>query len=184
MVNVKVLKLGLKVSSDTILVSVPWCGSQPTLRVWLTFNSSTDVWNVLCFEEWTSNGAHHGWTVFSSGLKFPNWSRQEMISVSLSFVWWTKMVVEIGNIILSALMWWQKSSPNKYSRVYCWHKNGGFAVGSTSNIHIKLNIGIRILCFLAIGFSPSQGQRQHSQKMSEVVEVHFKPIKRWNHCRQ
>lgn len=56
MVNVKVLKLGLKVSSDTTLVSVPWCGSQPALRVWLAFNSSTDVWNVLCFEEWTSKG--------------------------------------------------------------------------------------------------------------------------------
>ena len=119
MVNVKVLKLGLKVSSDTTLVSVPWCGSQPALRVWLAFNSSTDVWNVLCFEEWTSNGAHHGWTVFSSALKFPKWSRQEMISVNLSFVWWTKMVVDIGNIILSALMWWGESSPNKYNRVYC-----------------------------------------------------------------
>ena len=56
MANVKVLKLGLKVSSDTTLVSVPWCGSQPTLRVWLTFDSSTDVWNVLCFEEWMSKG--------------------------------------------------------------------------------------------------------------------------------
>lgn len=56
MANVKVLKLGLKVSSDTTLVSVSWCGSQPTLRVWLTFNSSTDVWNVICFEEWMSKG--------------------------------------------------------------------------------------------------------------------------------
>ena len=56
MVNVKVLKLGLKVSPDTSLVSVPWCGSQPTLRVWLACNSSTDVWNVLCFEECPGSG--------------------------------------------------------------------------------------------------------------------------------
>ena len=117
MVNVKVLKLGLKVSPDTSLVSVPWCGSQPTLRVWLACNSSTNVWNVLCFEEWMSKG------LTMAGLCLVlHWSSQN--GVGRKWFQWTcllsaKMVVDIGNIILSALMWWGKSSPNKYTRVYC-----------------------------------------------------------------
>lgn len=109
-------KLGWRYPPDTYLFLSPGVGVNPPWGVWLTFNSSADVWNVLCFENSTSNGAHHGWTVFSSGLKFPNWSRQEMISVSLSLSGEPRWLWRLETLF--CLLWCggKKSSPNKYSR--------------------------------------------------------------------